>query len=86
MGKLLPLAKAHHRDPVEWLEEARIEVRRWVAQLGALGWTMAFIAAEMGCSENSLRDWRDGKVSMPVVKWKALRALAAEHGRKAVGT
>jgi AraC-like DNA-binding protein len=84
-NKLRPLAKANHRDPVEWLEETRIEVRRWVAQLGSLGWTMAFIAAEMGCSENSLRDWRDGKVSMPVVKWKALRALAAEHGRK-VGT
>ncbi len=84
MTKVLrPLARAHHRDPAEWLAETCIETRRWLSQLGALGWTLAFIAAELGCSETSLRDWRDGRVSMPVVKWKALRALAAEHGRRA---
>ena len=82
---LRPPAKAHPRDPAVLLAETRTEVKRWMAQLGALGWTMALIAFELGCSENSLRDWRDGKVTMPVVKWKALRALAAEHGRRAAG-
>lgn len=80
-----PLARCRPADPPAWLEETKAEVRGWMASLGAQGWTMARIAVELRCSEDSLRDWRDGKVSMPVVKWKALRALAAEHGRKATG-
>ncbi len=48
-----------------------------MAALGACGWTMARISVEISCSENTLRSWRDGAVAMPVVKWKALRALAA---------
>lgn len=73
-------------NPPAWLEETKIEVRGWMAELGAARWTMARIAAALGCSEDSLRDWRDGKVSMPVVKWKALRALAAEIVGRKVGT
>lgn len=80
------LAKACHRDPAEYTRETRSEVRLWVSQLESLGWSLAFIASEIGASETSLRDWREVRVSMPVVKWKALRALAAEHGRRKAGT
>jgi hypothetical protein len=63
------------------------EVRGWCASLGSVGWTFARIAASVPCSEDSLRDYRDGKAAMPVDKWKALRALAAEvAGRRAAGT
>lgn len=81
-SKLRPLAKCRPANPPAWLAETIAEVRGWCAALGAAGWTMARIAAAVPCSEDSLRDYRDGKASMPVVKWKALRALAAEAGRK----
>ncbi len=80
------LAKCVPDNPPAWLEETKAEVRGWMAELGAARWTVARIAAALGCSEDSLRDWRDGKVSMPVLKWKALRALAAECAGRKVGT
>jgi hypothetical protein len=85
-GKLRPLAGCRPGNPPAWLEETKAEVRGWMASLGANAWTMARISAALGCSEDSLRDWRDGKASMPVVKWKALRALAAEFGVRRTGT
>ncbi len=81
------LRKCGPQDPVAWIDDTEVEVRRWMAELGARTWTMARISAALGCSENTLRAWRDGETSMPVKKWKALRALAAEFGAKQkVGT
>jgi hypothetical protein len=81
-NQLRPLASCRPANPPAWLEETKIEVRGWLIDLRATRWTMARVAAALGCSEDSLRDWRDGKVSMPVTKWKALRALHAECGGK----
>jgi hypothetical protein len=83
---LKPPRKCVPADPPRWLADTLAEVSAWVRTLRIAGWTMTRIAVSLGCSEDSLRDWRDGKTSMPVVKWKALRALAAEVAARKVGT
>jgi hypothetical protein len=85
--KLRPLASCRPADPPAWLTDTIAEVTAWIRALRVSGWTMTRIAVSIGCSEDSLRDWRDGKTSMPVVKWKALRALHAEMvAKRRVGT
>lgn len=76
------LQKCRPANPPEWFADTLAEVTAWVRALRVAGWTMARIAVSLQCSEDSLRDWRDGKTSMPVVKWKALRALAADVKRR----
>jgi hypothetical protein len=72
-----PISKCCPADPREWIADTVAEVTSWTRALRIAGYTMTRIAVSIGCSEDSLRAWRDGEVSMPVVKWKALRAL---HG------
>lgn len=85
MRELKGPAKCVPADPPAWLADTLDEVALWIRQLRIAGWTMTRIAVSIGASEDSLRDWRAGKTAMPVVKWKALRSLAAQVTRK-VGT
>lgn len=82
MSTFRPIRKAVPAEPPAWLADTVAEVTTWIRALRVAGWTMTRIAVSLGCSEDSLRAWRAGKASMPVVKWKALRALAADVGAK----
>jgi hypothetical protein len=70
------LAKCRPVDPRALANETLAEIRNWCAILGAAGWTLMGIATELDCSDDSLSEYRSGKRTMPVDKWKRLRRLA----------
>jgi len=69
-----------------WLARIAAEVRGHVAFLGSRGWRLWDVAVALDCSPRSIVSWRKGAAEMPATKLERLRALAAEHGRKATGT
>ena len=80
-----PLAKARPRNSEEFERAVACEVRALTGRLGAAGWRFADIAAALDVSETQLRAWRAGECEPRASKLEQLRALAAEHARKAVG-
>lgn len=74
---------ARVRDLDAFGKAVAVEVRGHMAALGASGWTLHDIAAELGCSKSALVSWRNGANEMPASKLLKLRSVVEE--RKAGG-
>lgn len=85
--ELRPPAKARVRDLDSWGQKVAVEVREHMAHLGALGWSLWDIAAELGCSRTALVSWRAGANEMPASKLLRLRdVVMVNAGRRRVAT
>lgn len=85
MGKLRPISRARVPNPEHWERLVACECRELLAILGAAGWSMLDVAETLGVGRSSLYRWRTGDEDPRSSTLLALRALAAECGRKAVG-
>lgn len=79
------LAKARPNDRAAWARRIACEVRELTAELGGIGWRFADIAVSLDVSERSLNNYRNGADEPKARVMDALRALVAEHCKKAVG-
>lgn len=77
------IRRAGVADPQQWLRDSAVEIREHMATLGAIGWSLWDLAEALNCDRTALWRWRTGAADMPASKFRKLRALAAEHGRKA---
>ncbi len=84
--KLKPPVRACVRNPDSFSKAVACEVRELMAYLGAAGWSLWDIAEAVGCSRTALVSWRNDAADMPMKRMLKLRAVVAEHGRKATGT
>ena len=74
--------RAGVREPEQFLRESAEEIRGYMATLGSAGWSLWDIAAALSCGRTALWSWRTGAGDMPTSKFKKLRALAAEVGKR----
>lgn len=84
-NRLKPVVNCRVPNSDYWDNAVAVEARGLMAQLGGIGWDFVDIATALDCGRTTLYAWRTGESSMPAAKLLQLRAIAAEHVRKAVG-